>query len=169
MPTGVENPEVYSGMSRARRQFVAVLIFLIVAGFFMTRFRLAVVHGESMMPTYRDGDVVLVNKLSSGTAGLQRGDVVLVRNGKDILIKRVAFLPGDIIRGRNAFAFRRVWQYFERVPDSSSFMGGMSLRVPQETVVVLGDNPAVSDDSRLFGPVAIKDVIGRVVNARPPL
>jgi signal peptidase I len=156
-------------MSRTRRQFIAVLVFLLVAGFFMTRFRLAVVHGESMMPTYRDGELVLVNKLGSEATNLQRGDVVLVRNGKDILIKRVVFLPGDILRGHDALAFRRVWQYFEQVPDPSSPIGGMSLRVPQGTIVVLGDNPAVSDDSRLFGPVPIEDVIGRVVNPRPPL
>ena len=39
--------------------------------------------------------------------------------------------------------------------------------MPPGYVVVLGDNLNASEDSRVFGPVALGDILGKVVAARP--
>jgi signal peptidase I len=170
--TSPPDPKPVSPVNRlsrdTRRQVCAVALFLAVALLFTTNFRMAVVRGDSMLPTYHDGQVVLARRVRPSAADLSRGDVILLRHGNDTLIKRVAMLPGDTISGWDARAFRRVRDYFDETDDPPG--GGplaIRLTVPKGYVVVLGDNRRVSDDSRAFGPVAEKDIIGRVVNAPP--
>lgn len=151
-------------MSRIRRQAIAVGVFLIVVTFFFLTFRMAVVHGDSMLPTFRDGQIVLVSKLNGS---LSRGDVVLVDMGSEVLIKRIAYLPGEIIEEPESYAFEEVWFKFER-PDSVPNDSRLRLKVPAGHYVILGDNAAVSDDSRKFGPIPARKVLGKVVNAPPP-
>ena len=128
-------------------------------------FRITVVRGDSMLPAYRDGQMVIVNRFPALSGPLRRGDIVLVKTASDVLIKRIAFLPGDTIEPPESFAFRRVKDYFEveRASEGPGFP--LRLKVPQGYVVVLGDNRAVSEDSRILGPVALGDILGRVMNA----
>src|SRR5437899_628157 len=90
-------------MTRSRRQLVVLAVFISAVIFFLFSFRVAVVHGDSMLPTFKNGQMVLVNRLSS--SGLKRGDVVLVHHGNDILIKRVARLPGETLSEREVDDF----------------------------------------------------------------
>jgi signal peptidase I len=151
--------------SHARRNLFAVGVFVVVVILFTSTFRLAVVRGESMLPTYRDGQLVLVNKVRALNGPLNRGDVVLVEHGNDVLIKRVAFLPGDEIPPRDTWMFRRVLEFFDVLPPTPNGPPFSRLKVPPGFLVVLGDNRRVSEDSRAFGPVKENEVIGRVVNA----
>src|SRR5262249_22627514 len=144
-------------MSRPRRQLLAAALFLVLVLSLLTMFRVAVVHGDSMLPTYHDGDTVFVSR-AGGT--LKHGDVVLVQvPSHEVLIKRVYKLPGETIDAKNAPLFNRVSEYFDPTHQASA-----PLRVPAGYIVVLGDNRAVSDDSRSFGTIPLKDVLGRVIN-----
>ena len=95
------------------------------------RWGLSDVRGESMEPTLRDGDVVLVR----WAARVRRGDLVVVRRPDRPQLLLV----------------KRAWH-----------------RHP-EGWWVEGDNPASSDDSWTFGPVADRLVLGRVVAGIRPL
>lgn len=139
-------------------------VFLGVALLFNTAFLVAVVHGESMLPSYHDGQLVLVRRLGLLGRAPHRGDVVVVAKSGDYIIKRLAYLPGDTIRGWQARSFWRVREFFDVSPDPA---GGLTLKVPPGNYVVLGDNRAVSDDSRSFGPVRAPDILGTAVNAPP--
>ena len=102
---------------------------------------------------------------------LKTGDVVLVRHGRDVLIKRIYRLQGEEIDVRvTAFLHSsdssNLSDYYEQSPSKNSALP--RLTVPQGYVVVLGDNGPQSEDSRQFGPVPIRDIIGKVVNAPPP-
>jgi signal peptidase I len=155
-------------MSRkTKRQVFAVALFAIVALFFVVTFRLAVVRGESMLPTYRDGQLLLANRFTALTGPLRRGDVVLVKTANEVIIKRIAYMPGDIIPPPDSFAFRRVKDYFEveRPREEQGYLP--TLKVPSGFVVVLGDNRRNSEDSRSFGPIAFRDILGRIINAPP--
>jgi signal peptidase I len=154
-------------VSHARRNLVAVGVFLVVVALFTSTFRLAVVRGDSMLPTYKDGQVVLVNKIRASRGPLQRGDVILIEQGRDVIIKRVAFLAGDVIPPRETWMFRRVTEFFDIEKPGSQGPPIPLLKVPPGFIVVLGDNRRVSEDSRVFGPVKENEVIGRVVNAPP--
>lgn len=133
---------------------IAATITLGVVVLFSSILQVTVVQGESMMPTLRHGQVVLALRRFRA---LKRGDMVLIRRGTDILIKRVVYLPGDRITRLDRALFRRVTDFFDKGDDNGSLI------VPAGRVVVLGDNRLHSDDSRQFGPVPLKDVIGRII------
>lgn len=154
-------------ISHARRNLFAVAVFLVAVLLFTSAFRLAVVRGDSMLPTYQDGQMVLVNKIRAVNGPLHRGDVVLVEHGNDVLIKRVVFLPGDEVPPRDSWMFRRVMEFFDIAKPDMQGPPFPRLKVPSGFLVVLGDNRSVSEDSRAFGPVKENEVIGRVVNAPP--
>lgn len=154
-------------MNRRQKWFLSV--FLIVASLFLITFRLAVVQGSSMEPTYYSGQLVLVRRPGMFHSPLRRGDVVLLRRGGEVLIKRVHRLPGEelddafpyVLSFTNRDLLRRY--LIRRTPSPD----GPQTRwfVPPGRIVVIGDNLLNSEDSRVFGPVPIRDVLGTIVNA----
>ena len=96
---------------------------------FLQPFRPVMVVGNSMVPSYRNFEVV-VGKLNFGSA--HRGDVVVFDFDEEPLIKRVAGTPGDVMSDGTI--------------------------VPRNSYYVLGDNGKGSVDSRSFGPVNRGDV-----------
>ncbi|GAA1892037.1 S26 family signal peptidase [Asanoa iriomotensis] len=114
------------------------------------RLRIATINGSSMAPALSDGDRVLVRRVRAST--LRRGDVVMVSLVADAtrpganpirhVVKRVAALPG------------------EPVPDDVP-AEGMRV-VPRGMLVLLGDNPSQSIDSRDLGYFRLKNVFGVV-------
>ena len=82
---------------------------------------------------------------------------------KDFL-KRIVGLPNEEIRIQDGHVFINNEQLEE---DYALFEGDPveenmdTVRVPSERVFVLGDNRNNSNDSRMFGPVPIKDIKGK--------
>ena len=161
-------------MSRAvRRQVAFVALFLIVVLAFVTMFRMGVVRGISMESTYVNGQLVLVRRRNWFSAPLRHNDVILVRQNRDVIIKRVYRLENEEMtatfpyRGQDIAAALR--DYYEQKP-VMRVLGGPPPRlfVPKGYLVVLGDNLRASEDSRVFGPVPERDVLGVVVNSPPP-
>ncbi|WP_078603299.1 MULTISPECIES: S26 family signal peptidase [unclassified Streptomyces] len=127
------------------------------------------VRGTSMEPTYRDGDRVLVRRDSRFTPGqvvvverpvpgrgwhrppLARDSAAHAVTGRDWLIKRVAAAPGDPVP-------------HERIPALAHVP---ETRVPPGRLVLLGDNPAVSFDSRRVGYFPAERVLGAVLRPLP--
>jgi signal peptidase I len=162
-------------MSRTtRRQLILVTVFLILVVFFVTTYRMGVVRGDSMQPTYENGQVVLVRRRNWFSPPLQKNDVVLLRRGRDVLIKRVHRLPGEEINDwflkQQILLLGRVSQqadYYEQEPGRTP-EEGTRFFVPENYIFVLGDNQRASEDSRQFGPVPLRDVLGVVVDSPPP-
>ncbi|WP_051367189.1 signal peptidase I [Hamadaea tsunoensis] len=107
---------------------------------------LTIVDGPSMEPALRSGERVLVRR----TRRPRRGDVVLMRLPADgaLLLKRVVAVAGDHLPAGWA------------APD---LHGLGDARVPGGSYVVLGDNSAVSTDSRYFGLVARDRLVGVMI------
>ncbi len=131
------------------------------------------VGSESMVPTLQIWDRLLINKLAYDIQGPERGDIVLFRDpegGPDPLIKRVIGLPGDRISLRDGKLFlngepRKETYVAQRpcvvgAPRTCSFG---PVTVPRGRVFVMGDNRAHSYDSRFFGPVPEKTLIGEAL------
>jgi signal peptidase I len=119
--------------------FAAVLV---AAASVRCRLRIATVTGPSMTPAFQDHDRVLVRRAPASR--LRRDDVVLVKlptkAGTAWILKRVAALSGD---------------------PTPAGLGGS--HVPPGMLVLLGDNPSWSVDSRDFGYVPVRRVYGVVV------
>jgi len=150
-----------------RRQFFSVCLFLVVVAAYASLFRQGVVSGDSMEPTYHSGQALLVLRRHGFSPLPKRGDVVVLRKDRDTIIKRVAYLPGDIITNESVIAptfNNNLDDFYEQTPPSDKHHNA-TLIVPAGYIVVLGDNRAISYDSRSFGPVSLKDVLGSVVAA----
>lgn len=126
-----------------------------------------------MAPTYRDGDLLVVDGLSVGVPGPERHDVVIITNPHtgQLLVKRVAAVAGDQVGIADGVLVVNGKPVPERYVDQnlmdSVYFGPVT--VPRGAVFVLGDNRSSSIDSRDFGPVPVADVRGRVLAKVSPL
>ncbi len=161
-------------MSRPRQLRRVVVVVALLAALLAVRLFVAApvrVAGDSMAPTLRGGQVVLIDKL--GVEDVARGDLVVFRdpNGDSTSVKRVIGLPGDRVVIRDAVLSVNNERVDEPYVDQASIDGlyTPTTRVPPGSVFVLGDNRARSVDSREFGPVALDEVDGRVVARFWPL
>lgn len=129
-----------------------------------------------MLPNLQNGNRLVVSKLSE----LQRFDVIVFHapDSSEKYIKRIIGLPGDTIEMKddtlyvNGKAYHE--PYLEKLKDQK--LEGMLLTgdftlseivgkkvVPEGYVFVLGDNRLVSKDSRHFGLLPIKEIVGKAV------
>ena len=136
------------------------------------------VEGASMMPTFEDGDKVIVNKVGPKISSYQRFDVIVFKaNEEENYIKRIIGLPGDHIAYKddalyiNGKAYEEPYltKYKEALLDKGDFTYDFTLEeqlgemiVPEGHFFVLGDNRRRSIDSRdqKVGFVAQDKILG---------
>ena len=130
------------------------------------------VAGSSMAPTLRDGDRLQVDRTAFQHRQPSRWELVCALNPTDateLCVKRVVGLPGDAIALRGAEVFvngARVvkladWGFELRPLSASNIWRGRSWQLGPDEYFLLGDNPPVSLDSRLWGPVSARLLIGK--------
>lgn len=141
---------------------IAVVLALIIRGNVLAFY---VVDGSSMTPTLRNGQMVAVNKLAYNLLGEpDYGDVVVFYSdsGRE-LIKRVIALAGDTVSIVNGQLYVNGELVVEDYVDFKMAENYGPVEVLPGEVFVLGDNrrPAGSYDSRNFGSIQLRKVIGR--------
>lgn len=149
---------------------VIVVVFL-VRTFLFTNY---VVYGQSMMPTIRDGERVIVNKIGYDFFEPKRFDLVIFHATETSdYVKRVIGLPGDHIKYEedvlyvNGEALEEAFleEFRERHPGTLTrdfTLEGLTGTdvVPEGTIFVLGDNRLNSLDSRHIGFVDMEQIVG---------
>ena len=153
---------------------VVMLRVLVFESFYIT--------SDSMAPTLDSGDRILVSKLSSGRAG--RGDLVVFSrpandstDSEDDLVKRVVALEGETVTFSEGRVFigelLLVEPYLEEgeltrvAPGNRLFEACVNQISPRSCTVapghvyVLGDSRDFSYDSRFFGPITKRSIVGR--------
>lgn len=142
---------------------VLVVLFLagIVEGPFLTFYRIS---GNSMRPAFLDGDRVLVTTRPQLAGGIDFGDAVIAEHEGETLIKRVVGLPGDRIEFRAGILWRNGEPAEGPAPrgERDAFCSA-PFTLGSDEFFLAGDNRRVSVDSRLFGPVLRRDIVGEVV------
>ena len=152
----------------------ALVIALLIRTFLVQPFYIPT---ESMYPTLKKNDRVLVNKLSYRMHDVHRGDVVVFNapegeqtGGIKDLIKRVIGLPGDSVEGRDGHVY--VDGHLLEEPylrDSVITTDFGPQEIPAGSIWVMGDNRTQSRDSRFFGPIKESSIVGRAfVRLWPP-
>ena len=157
-----------AGRSRAWPLLAVVVVLALAGGWWIRGHVLGSyqVESGSMEPTLCPGDEVLVNKLVQ-PQDLHRGDLVVVVAPDDgsLVVKRVVGLPGDRVAIRDALLFvdgRRVREpYVDHRSIDALFYGPKV--VPARQLWVMGDNRAVSIDSRDYTRVPYANLRGRVL------
>jgi signal peptidase I len=148
----------------------AALVVAIVIKTFL--FQAFYIPSESMEPTLKPNDRVLVNKLSYKLHAIHRGDIVVFKRPpseasdptiKD-LIKRVIGLPGDTIEGRNDEVYINGQPLKETyvMPGAAGLTANFpATKVGNDQYFVMGDNRTNSKDSRFIGTIPKSLVVGR--------
>ncbi|MGV3773317.1 MAG: signal peptidase I [Verrucomicrobiales bacterium] len=126
---------------------VRIAIFLVAVVILMKWIILPIrVTGNSMEPTYWNGQVNIVNRLSYFKAQPQRGDVVAVEfAGKTLLLKRIVGLPGELVYIHSG----RIFVNHEPLEEPYA-KGKIPWKMKPEKLepnqyLVIGDNRPVSD------------------------
>jgi signal peptidase I len=174
IPDVTEAPEDRKAR-RARRGLAAlfVLALLLLLGHALV-FELFLVTGNSMDPTLKDDDRVLVLKLMEP----RRGELVVFKNPNEPaqnVIKRVIAVGGDTVEIRNGRVLVNGNElgepYLVHPSDRDGSLDMAALQVGPDRMFVLGDNRIVSQDSRRasFGAIDARHVIGRAVLALWPM
>ncbi len=138
--------------------FLAVVLFHFV-------FQPFQVSGLSMAPTLENKDYILIDRLFFRDEGIHRGDLVVFRlkdRGR-FIVKRVVGLPGETLQIRKGKLFidgRHMKSLDEHMAPNSNFG---PVVVPRGSYFCMGDNRAVSYDSRQFGPVKASSIYGKVL------
>ena len=127
-------------------------------------------QSTSMQPTLAPGDQLLAVQ---GSSGIRRGDIVVLRvpasvsGTDDLFVKRVIGLPGDHVaccnaKGQvtvNGKALSENYLYPGDRPSRTRF----SATVGKGEIWVMGDHLNISVDSRKWGEVPLRGVVGRVI------
>jgi signal peptidase I len=127
-------------------------------------YRIGFVLTSSMSPTLRPGDQYLINLRAYRDRPPARGEIVVFTTREDPspLVKRVIGLPGErvvILQGRVLINGTAIFEGY--LGEELLWEPPRDITVPDGAIFVLGDNRNYSDDSRDFGPVAIRGIMGR--------
>lgn len=149
-------------------------IIIALAVFLFTYFLLIQPHrvqGDSMLPNFKHGELILTDKISYRVRTPARGDVVVFKsptdNSKDF-IKRIVGLPGEKISLRNEQIYIKgaVLKELHLGKETETLAGAYlkensEIEIGEAEYFVLGDNRNHSSDSREWGPINKSKIIGR--------
>ena len=136
---------------------VIVVVVVLIRTFIITPVR---VDGDSMKNTLKNGDILLLYKLSS----IDRFDIIVLDEEKDNekIIKRVIGLPGETVAIKKGKIYIN-----DKVIDDEYAYGETTdynkVTLKDDEYFILGDNRLISKDSRYFGPIKDNEVKGKIV------
>lgn len=163
----------------------ALILALVIRAYVIQAFK---IPSGSMIPTLLIGDHILVNKFIYGTTipftdkrtlvlrKPEKGDIIVFKfpeNPKKDFIKRVIATEGDVVEERNKLIYlngKAVMEPYAQHVDSQVRSGMNDPRdnfgpvtVPKDKLFVMGDNRDQSYDSRYWGFVDLKAVLGKAL------
>ena len=137
--------------------YVLIIISIIILRtYFYTPIR---VNGDSMYPTLKNGELMILSKIGL-REGIDRFEIVVVKEDNKYIIKRVIGLPGESV----AYIDGKLYINKKEITDeySKSTTNDFSeVYLNANEYFVMGDNRIVSNDSRYIGPISSEQIIGK--------
>jgi signal peptidase I len=133
------------------------------------------IKGASMSPNYVNGQIVLIDMFSYRINNPKRGDTIIFKspkNSNEQYIERVIGIPGDLLelRGNSLTLYLNgkilTEPYLLESPETTPnihLQKNMEVKVPPYNYFVMGDNRLHSVDSRDWGYISKKDIVGKVM------
>lgn len=162
--------------------FIAFILAMVIRSFLVQAFKIPT---GSMRPALMEGDLILVNKFIYGAkvpftnfnlpalGQPKRGDVIVFiypEDRKKDFIKRLVAFGGEEVEIKNGTVFINGLPLLEPVFNQQYYYNrgdfapeDKKIIVPQDTFFVLGDNSASSRDSRYWGFVPRKNILGKAM------
>jgi signal peptidase I len=154
-------------IGRNPRNTVIRIVVLVVTVFVVFRYvlLLARVDGISMLPTYKNGSIRVINRLAYTWHEPRRGDIVTVRYAGIhlMLLKRIIGLPGEtvafddgtvLINGQPLDEPYEKWESHWTLPPR---------RLGPEEYYIVGDNRTMRWQDHTFGSVDRMRIMGKVL------
>ncbi|MFD9869483.1 signal peptidase I [Streptomyces niveus] len=139
----------------------------------LANYRMVTVMGDSMRPTYRQGDQLFAERIEASE--IRRGDVLLIEAPEhyqgEPMLRRVTGIGGDHVVGDGnqvAVNGKRLDEPYVRHREESLMARPYDVKVPDGRLFLLGDYRVNSNDSRFHlseqsGSIAASGVRGRVL------
>ena len=147
---------------------VSLAIFVVI---YLFLYQPHQVKGNSMESNFHDSEYILTDKISCRFNKPKRGEVIVFRappNPELDFIKRVIGLGGDRVKVENGKTYINGQLLNETYLDpgtitygGSYLREGQDLTIPADHLFVMGDNRSHSSDSREWGTITDKDIIGK--------
>ncbi len=170
-----DSPSFFGAVARFALELVEIIvislaIILPIRYFLIQPFY---VKGASMEPTFDDHEYLIIDELSYRMRAPARQEVVVFRyplDPRQYFIKRIIGLPGETVR----ISGDRITIMNADHPDGiqideSAYLspdvptrGDRTVTLAADEYFVMGDNRTASLDSRTFGPLPAKQIVGRV-------
>lgn len=131
---------------------IIVIVVLLFRSFIATPVR---VNGTSMYDTLKGNELLILNKLGK----VDRYKVVVVDYNGEKLIKRVIGLPNETIEAEN----NSIYINGKKIKDEYGYgktFDFAKVTLEEDEYFLMGDNREISKDSRIIGPINIKDIKG---------
>lgn len=149
------------------RELIPYLVIIVVVILFRTFIATPVrVEGSSMVPTLKDGDILVLNKLSHN---YKRFDIVVVSTNKSKIVKRIIGMPGENIEYKDNKLYidgKVIEDKTVEATDDFTLkeLYGMN-RIPDGYYFVMGDNRDGSSDSRDYriGLIKKDNILGKTI------
>ncbi len=147
-------------MEKKWSQFIIILILFIVIVIRLFIISPIKVSGLSMYKTYDDGDILLLTKIGYE---IKRFDLVVINRNGELIIKRVIGLPGERLEYKDNQLYIDDARVDEEYLDEFEYTDDIIVEIPNDSYFVLGDNRDISRDSRDFGSVHKKQIVGKII------
>lgn len=151
------------GWLKDTKKFIVLLVILFIV--FHNVIGFSFVKGGSMESTLEEGDLVLYTRINPG---YERGDIISVRiPSGEYYVKRIIAMEGDVVDLQDGKVYVNGELLTEPYIHEETFASreGM-VRYPytlqEGQIFVMGDNRAVSMDSRSFGAVGMRQIKGKI-------
>lgn len=125
------------------------------------------VDGSSMDTTLKSGEIMILNKIYYRKNDIKRFDIIVIDEGDRNIIKRVIGMPGETIAYKKGKLYINGKVMDDPYPSSKtedfSIEDVGHKKIPSDSYFVMGDNRAVSADSRIpeIGVIKKNKILGR--------
>lgn len=147
------------------RSLLARILIIATAGyvFFTQLFLITQVSGMDMFPALKDGDLAIVFRMQQEYA---KNDVIAYSTTEGIRFGRIVARGNDVVfmDDSGTWQVNGTTQSGEILYPTYALEGiEYPFRVPENCVFVLGDYRTKATDSRIYGPISLDDVEGKVI------
>jgi signal peptidase I len=149
--------------------FIGIVIKLFI-------FDIVIVSGNSMQPTLKNGDTLFINKLAYGIKNPlkpslicqwskpKKNDIVIYMHNNRQVVKRCCGVSNEVLEySSNSSYSLSVGEKSYPLTEEQFQRIKYDHQVPTNTILALGDNSAVSVDSRNYGFIPVQNIFGKVL------
>ena len=147
------------------RSLLVRILIIAAAGyvFFTQLFLITQVSGMDMFPALKDGDLAIVFRMQQEYA---KNDVIAYSTTEGLRFGRIVARESDVVLmdDSGSLQVNGTTQSGEILYPTYAVEGiEYPFRVPEGCVFVLGDYRTTATDSRIYGPIPMEDVAGKVI------